>query len=615
MESPTIAVPERYRVIGVLGSGGMSHVYRAHDSILDKTVAIKILQVESGYGREDDVRRFQLEAKATATLKHDNIVSILDFGLTEDAVPYMVLDHLEGKSLMEIIQGNGPLQLDRALPVLLQVCAGLAHAHKYGVIHRDLKPSNIIFAKDQNGNEVIKVIDFGIARLEENSSLTATNAVIGSPPYMSPEQATGGKIGVTSDIYSLGCVIFETLTGKPPFQGNTSVETIMMHVNEAQPKLSDVVDGDFPASLESFVAKLLEKDPAKRYQSMESVIAAIKEVDSRTAYSVIQPAAKEPGNTRPEFIKGALIVVICVGLVIAAVAGSVVMLEYYLNESDKPSVAGKRVEVKIKPEDQPLLEPTMFLSRTDAFLAKTYRDDTTTTSLQLMHCPITDRGIGYIKHLPLDLMDIRFCTGISDKSLPMIGEIKTLRELHMDNFSHRITPGDSEFKYFENLSLLSHLTIDGVTLSQDDFKALSRIPNLESLHLNRMRNVTKANLLPLRNIKTLKSIELGGEEGGEHHSIEIYEALAQIKTLEKLGLNRSQITDADLPAVAQIKQLKFLNIPRTFVTDKGILYLAKNLPNLEELSVSNCPKITLAGKKAFLKLRPQVELTTDAKLK
>lgn len=614
MESPTIAVPERYRVIGVLGSGGMSHVYQAHDSILDKTVAIKILQIESGFSRDDHVRRFQMEAKATATLKHDNIVSILDFGLTADAVPYMVLDHLEGKSLMEIIEGNGPLSLEHALPIFLQVCAGLEHAHKYGVVHRDLKPSNIIFARDQNGNEVIKVIDFGIARLEESGSLTATNAVIGSPPYMSPEQASGKRIGVTSDIYSLGCVIFESLTGKPPFAGNTSVETIMMHVNNAPPKLSDVADGDFPAALETLVARLLQKDPSDRFQSMEHVISALRDLDTCTASSVIKLAVT-PGNTKAELVQGALIVVICVGLVIAAVAGSVLMLEYYLNESEKLPVTGKNPHFKTDPEDASILIPTMMPSRTDASLLKMYRDDTTTTSLQLMHCPITDKGIGYIKHLPLDMMDIRFCPGITDKSLPMIGEIKTLRELHMDNFGHQITPGDSAFKYFANLLLLNHLTVDGIKLSQDDFEALSKIPHLRSLHLNRIRNVTKANLLPLQNIKTLRSVELGGEEGGEHHSIEIYEALAQIKTLERIGLNRGQITDADLPAIAQIKQLKVLLVPRTFVTDKGILYLAKNLPDLEELSVSNCPKITLAGKKAFIKLRPNVSLKTDAKLK
>lgn len=615
MESPTIAVPERYRVIGVLGSGGMSHVYQAHDSILDKTVAIKILQMESGLGREDHVRRFQLEAKATATLKHDNIVSILDFGLTEDAVPYMVLDHLDGKSLMEIIEGNGPLQLERALPVFLQVCAGLEHAHKYGVVHRDLKPSNIIFVKDQNGNEVIKVIDFGIARLEENSSLTATNAVIGSPPYMSPEQATGGKIGVTSDIYSLGCVIFESLTGKPPFAGNTSVETIMMHVNNVPPKLSDVADGDFPAPLENLVAKLLQKDPSDRYQSMEQVISALREIDTCTASSIIKLAVSEPGNTKAEFVQNALIVVIFVGLVIAAVAGSVLLLDYCLNESQKPSVAGKNIKLKTRPEDQPILDPTMLPSRTDAFLLKTYRDDTTTTSLQLMHCPITDKGIGYIKHLPLEILDIRFCTGVTDKSLPMLGEIKTLRDLHMDNFGHKSTPGDSAFKYLANLFNLNYLTVDGVTLCQDDYEALAKIPNLKSLHLNRVKNLTKANLLPLRKIKTLNSIELGGEEGGEHHSVEIFEALAQIKTLETIGLNRGQLTDADLPALAQIKQLKCVNLPRTFVTDEGILYLAKNLPDLKELSVTKCPKITLAGKKAFHKLRPKVIVKVDARLK
>jgi|AGTN01.3.fsa_nt_gi Serine/threonine protein kinase len=602
MEFPTIAVPERYRIIGVLGSGGMSHVYQAHDSILDKTVAIKVLQIESGYGRDDAVRRFQLEARATASLKHDNIVSILDFGLTEDSVPYMVLDHLEGKSLMEIIKGNGPLQLERAQNVFLQVCAGLEHAHKNGVVHRDLKPSNIIFTKDQNGHEVIKVIDFGIARLEDNGALTATNAVIGSPSYMSPEQANGGKIGITSDVYSLGCVVFETLTGKPPFRGETSLETIMMHVNYAPPKLSDVVDGDFPESLENLVAKLLEKDPDNRFQSMANVITALREIDTGTATGSI--SGPTDAAAKSELAKTIVFLTIALGLIIGVIAGIILLVDVYMNEAEKPTATDRHVEFTEETFWKNQVSSTMAPDRNDDDLRRLYRNDTRTQRLELAGSDISDRGISYITHLPLTFLDVRFCPKVTDKSLPLIGKISTLQQLRMDNFGHKITPGDSGFKYLADLPKLNHLTVDGMLFSQDDFEAIGTIPNLKSLHINRMPGITKEKLSALIKMPKLSNIEMGSE----HHPTDIYSTLAQIKTLEAVNVGSSNITDENLPAIAKMKQLKRLMLHRALITDEGLMYVARNFPKMTELNINGCPKITPNGKKAFRKARPQVNV-------
>jgi len=274
-----------------------------------------------------------------------------------------------------------------------------------------------------------------------------------------------------------------------------------------------------------------------------------------------------------------------------------------LNEAEKPPISGKNE--KLTNDDRfKEFSGTFMPDRDDEYLRRTYRDDTSTRRLELSGCDISDKGISYIKHLPLDFLDVRFCPRVTDLCLPMIGEIKTLEHLRLDNFTHKTTKVESSFTPLANLARLRRLTVDGVRLSQKDFEALAKIPNLESLHLNRMPDVTKENILALSKMPRISEIVLGGE----HHPVDIYSALAQVKTLGTVGLTSSKVLDSELSALAQMKQVKNLMLQRTFVSDKGMMYLAKNMPNLKLLNVTACPNVTKKGKESFEKAWPEVHV-------
>lgn len=199
----------RYTNVKPLGSGGMGTVYLVKDIVLDKLVAIKVLDANLS---SQQSMRFQREGKLSGKLNHENIVSILDFGVSEKNVPYLVMEYLPGSSLSAVLEENGPIELNEALSIFISICAGMIHSHKTGILHRDLKPENIIVS-GSSGDRTIKIVDFGIARLTEaDGQITQTGAMLGSILYMAPEQSIGAA-SERSDIYSMGCLMFATLTG------------------------------------------------------------------------------------------------------------------------------------------------------------------------------------------------------------------------------------------------------------------------------------------------------------------------------------------------------------------------------------------------------------------
>src|SRR5581483_11058058 len=214
MDLPSI-LKKRYKLLGEIGSGGMGVVYKAHDSLLDKTVAIKVLLSSAG---ERFAVRFQNEAKAFARLSHDNVVQALDFGVLDHKTPYLVMEFVDGKTLGQVLQEDGFIAIREALPMFVQICAGVENAHRHGMLHRDIKPSNIMIIPRAHDNALVKILDFGIVKFDrDEQELTTSGAGVGTANYMSPEQARGEKVDARSDIYSIGCLMFEALTGRTPF--------------------------------------------------------------------------------------------------------------------------------------------------------------------------------------------------------------------------------------------------------------------------------------------------------------------------------------------------------------------------------------------------------------
>ncbi len=263
----------RYRIISKLGEGGMGSVYASEHILLKKNVAIKVLRYDLAR-KEDVVRRFQNEAIAASRIGHENIIEVTDFGRTPDGSVYFVMEHLNGLALSDVIQKSGSIPLRRAIPILLQITKALSAAHSQGIIHRDLKPENIILIDKADRKDFVKILDFGISKMLDTSDraekLTAMGMIVGTPEYMSPEQAAGMSVDKRTDIYSLGVIMYEMMTGRLPFLADNAIRILMMHQTEKPARPRDI-NPDIHIGMEQIILKCMEKKPEDRYQDMSEI--------------------------------------------------------------------------------------------------------------------------------------------------------------------------------------------------------------------------------------------------------------------------------------------------------------------------------------------------------
>lgn len=264
----------RYRLIEAIGEGGMALVYKAECSLLCRTVAIKILRPQYANDAEF-VERFRREARSAASLSHPNVVNIYDVG-QENGIDYIVMEYIPGENLKNIIKKEAPFSVRKALNYTRQIAEALNHAHQRNIIHRDIKPHNILVTPDGQ----VKVTDFGIARAISASSFTQTGIVVGSVQYSSPEQVKAGLVGPQSDIYSLGCVFYELLTGTVPFKGDTSISIAMQHLHEKVVPVREIRP-DVPVMVEQIINKAMAKDPTQRYPSALAMLRDIMIAESK----------------------------------------------------------------------------------------------------------------------------------------------------------------------------------------------------------------------------------------------------------------------------------------------------------------------------------------------
>ncbi len=259
----------RYELGALIGRGGMAQVYRANDTVLNRQVAVKVLS--SNFSSDPEfVARFRREAQAAARLSHPNVVSVFDTG-SDDGTHYIVMEYVEGRTLADVLAQEGRLPPERGARVAESVCKALGFAHEEGIVHRDIKPGNIMITRQGE----VKVMDFGIARATTSETLAQTRTVMGTAAYLSPEQARGEQVDQRSDIYSLGVVLYEMLTGRPPFTGDSAVAVAYQHVQENPPPPSSIASA-VSAGLDSVVMRALAKDPATRFQTTEEFRSALE---------------------------------------------------------------------------------------------------------------------------------------------------------------------------------------------------------------------------------------------------------------------------------------------------------------------------------------------------
>lgn len=261
---------ERYEIIEKIGGGGMALVYKAKCRLLNRFVAIKILRTEFTED-EEFVKKFKREAQSAASLSHPNIVGIYDVG-KEDNIHYIVMEYVKGQTLKDLIKSKRTLNVDFATSIAMQICSAIEHAHNNHIVHRDIKSHNILLREDNS----IKVTDFGIARAVSSSTITNTGNIIGSVHYFSPEQARGGYTDEKSDIYSLGVVLYEMITGRLPFEGESPIAIALKHIQE-EPLMPSQYNTKIPKSIEDIILKCMEKDVSHRYENADQIIGDLRQ--------------------------------------------------------------------------------------------------------------------------------------------------------------------------------------------------------------------------------------------------------------------------------------------------------------------------------------------------
>jgi serine/threonine protein kinase len=290
---PGTRLADRYVVGELLGGGGMAQVYRGHHETIGRAMAIKVLTRDLAH-EPSIVQRFLQEARAASRIHHENVVEVTDFGETEDGRPFMVMEYLEGEDLGHTLAREGRLPWDRVQPILLQLLAALQAVHEQGVVHRDIKPENIFLLSRLGSTDFVKVFDFGIAKVLRydapgGKSLTIKGQLIGTPPYMSPEQCLGVDVDARADLYTVGVIAYELLSGRTPFESDDPVKILRMHVYEPVPAMANMAPHvTVDPMVEAVVRRALAKDRDERFSSANELARALLR-DTPTSSSTLLP--------------------------------------------------------------------------------------------------------------------------------------------------------------------------------------------------------------------------------------------------------------------------------------------------------------------------------------
>ncbi|MBK9141262.1 MAG: serine/threonine protein kinase [Candidatus Melainabacteria bacterium] len=586
---------DRYKPLRELGKGGGGSVYLARDKLLNKAVAVKLLHILE----PQQLIAFQEEARATSKLSHQAIVEVLDFGVTAIGVPYMVLEFVPGRSLEELLAERGRLDWSSARDITCQVLGGIGYAHERGIYHRDITPSNILLIERTDGTFEVRIIDFGIAKIDDGRPRESMGSkVVGAPLYMSPDQGLGLPYDTRSEVYAIGCVLFEMLAGEPPFSGETALQTLSMHAESERPSLSERSGLAFTPELEAILARALAVEPEERFQSPSEFAWALQELKE----GLLLPEGRDNSAPHKADKSGRSRLVLVLSF-IAATCGLVsvdttirqqgrmlqpVAISRVLigpgatNKIDAEDVTAVSNEYRKILERWRILPPLVEIYEARDSDMRELREEIEKRNLEITSIlmssdsPLTSRGLRSLKGIPLRTFEAdagRF-NDDSARALKLFPDLRVVR-----------------------LQATPLVTIEGI-------KAITELPNLTYLAIRFTRPLPKGTVEQISKMDRLTSIDLGHSRSISPEDIR---TLTKMPRLRSLKITNTGLDDRVVPILVD-SRIELLEIGENEITDEGLLGLAR-MKSMRNLKISAAGGIiSKDGLKQFKRLRPDVSI-------
>jgi hypothetical protein len=620
---------DQFDVLEKIGEGGMGQVFRLREKVTGREFALKVMN-QSASNDMRSVQRFDQEAHAVRKLIHANLVSVIDAAAPLNSSPYILMELIDGEDLACVISKRLALPPREALQYGVQICSALEHAHSKGVIHRDLKPSNVIITPSAKA----KVVDFGISKLidSRNMGFTATGAseLIGSPFYMSPEQCSGKSMDARSDIYSFGCMLYELLSGDPPFSHSNLVQTLVAHLNEEPPMLTVANPDELRIpSLSAVIRKCLQKEPKNRYQTATDLSADLQRVLQGRG---IKAARKFSFSGTLPKVGASFLIVALAGLLVWWTYGFLAPPKVYipaavlatehanrLEDMERVDLDAKLMNSESQSASQIVsnVENAKDLTQELTFFenGKTYKRSFTyngediadrfeaflhqhpkMTSLKLENFVMTDDGYEAIRSVPkLNMLVLINCSFAGDHAIRAISTLSKLTDLQV-NLCKSIAAGS--LQYWESLPI-QNLIFANTHMKQSDALSITKLrslkrldltgspidgaalktivqglPELDTLNLNSMMNLAPKDFGVVKSLKHLHYFSVRNDRQFGEQLPEI----TTIASLKRLDVSYSGVRDSDLPSLVKLPDLQGFIFAGTAISDAGLLQLAKVAP-------------------------------------
>ncbi|MCC6977421.1 MAG: serine/threonine protein kinase [Candidatus Melainabacteria bacterium] len=608
-------INEKYQVVSLIGSGGMGTVYRVHQVFLGKEFALKLLDL---HNRSDvSVRRFQQEARTASQLQHPNLVEVHDFGMIDGEQPYLVMDLVEGETLAQLLKTKVSLPIDYVVALSIQVCFGLMYAHAKGVVHRDIKPANILLLYPESIpiEGTVKIVDFGIAKLTQSEdgqiqSLTQTGEIFGSPLYMSPEQCKGTAVDRRSDIYSLGCVMFESLTGSPPFYGETAMATMLKRLSEAPVSLKEgSLGAEFPAQLENIVRRMLKVEPNERYQDFKDVIkdlvALQRSSTGSTPVIVEQEKAVVQQVVQRAKINASQQAVLMLMVALAAFIATSVF--------DRMVTFPALLEAREREKEAALEAKKQALKKFDIPIMAERKPEDLVDDNDRINRSLNERPRIEIKEFPggrrAKILYFPTQTGkISINNKPRIHaflEVEIPENAELDLRLNHVASQENDL--LQDVTSLNFTTLgyhNDAAVNNDDIQIMSKLKNLKAVVLD---GTGVTSLSCLYDAQNLNSLEVAGAYVPPSEILKV-KRLPKLKTLAFGPVDDATGVFNELAKSNNIAELRYFgarfteNGPGRGLTDKELTALSK-LTNLVNLTIDACPSFKDTSVKKLIGLK------------